>query len=581
MVKFSEYFLSTLKETPADSDIPSYALSLRAGLIKRIASGIYSFMPIGLKVLKKIENIIREEMDKSGAVELLMPAIQPSDLWMESKRWFQYGPELFRLKDRNNREFCLGPTHEELITSIARQNIKSYKDMPVNLYQIQVKFRDEIRPRYGILRAREFIMKDAYSFTANEEDLDKIYLKMHECYSSILKRLQLKYFAVEADTGLIGGKYSHEFIILAKNGEDTITYCPECGYAANFQMANFKSPDSIEDEKKDRDNYGININSDSEMKEVFTPDKTTIKMLSGFLKADPKKIIKTMLLKGNNKYFAVLVRGDKELNIAKVEKSLGFTLDLIDETDEPDKFKIGFIGPVGLDNSIKIFADNSLKNSINLIAGANIKNYHYVNVNFDKDFNVDKWGDFSFPSEGDLCFKCGSKLKFEKGIEIGHIFKLGTKYSEKMNTMFLDRNGELKPVIMGCYGIGVSRIISAAIEQLSDESGIIWPLSISPFLINIIAINVEDPEISKAADEIYGMVKKSGVEVIFDDRNVRAGVKFKDSDLLGIPIKLIVGKNYIENQQVEIELRKDRRKFNTDLDSAMEYIKNYPQNNSF
>jgi prolyl-tRNA synthetase len=576
MVRFSQYFISTFKEEPSSSDIISYSLSLRSGLIKKIASGVYSFMPMGLRVLKKIEKIVREEMDRTGAVEMLMPALQPSDLWMESERWNQYGPELFRLKDRNNREFCLGPTHEELVTSIVRQNIRSYKDMPVNLYQIQVKFRDEIRPRYGMLRAREFVMKDAYSFSANEEDLDKIYQKMFECYSSILKRLQLNFFAVEADSGLIGGKYSHEFIILAKSGEDKIAYCPNCGYSANFQMVSY-----IPYEKPLSGRSSVDTDQMPTMSEVYTPGTTSIKALAEFLKVGPEKTIKTMILKGENRIMAFLLRGDRELNIEKAEKFTGIPLEMIEHEEKNNNLEIGYLGPVGLDKSIEVFADISIRNCRNMTIGANKQNFHFINANQGRDFTVKEWGDFSFPETGDLCHKCKNPLKFDKGIEIGHIFKLGTKYSKKMNATYLDSNGNQQPIIMGCYGIGISRIISAVIEQLFDSRGIIWPLSLAPFLVNLVAINIEDENIRFAADQVYETIKDKGIEVIYDDRNVRAGVKFKDSDLIGIPLKLIIGKNYTDNKKVEIETRKDGSKFQTDLDSAINFITEYPFKNSF
>ncbi|MCL5073820.1 MAG: proline--tRNA ligase, partial [Actinobacteria bacterium] len=573
MVKLSEYFLTTFKEDSGSSEIPSYSLSTRAGLIKKIAAGVYTFMPLGLRVLKKIEAIVREEMDKTGAIEILMPAMQPADLWMRSGRWYQYGPELFRLKDRNEREFCLGPTHEEIITYIAYQQIKSYKDMPVNLYQIQVKFRDEIRPRYGILRAREFIMKDAYSFSSNEKDLDDIYNNMYKCYSNILKRLNLKYFAVEADTGLIGGKYSHEFIILAKNGEDEIAYCPECGYSANFEMAKFS-------QKKTYNNSGVEHKS--QLTEIHTPGITDIKSLAEYLKVPAGKIIKTMLLKDSEgNIYAFLVSGDRELNIAKAEKIIGKKLELVGEEAESLGLKIGFAGPTGLDTKIKIYADNNLKYEVNLIAGANKKDYHLKNVNCPDNFTADAWDDFVYPFEGDKCIECGNEIRFEKGIEIGHIFKLGTRYSEKLEAVFLDSEGKLKPVIMGCYGIGISRILSAVIEQLFDKKGILWPLSIAPFLVNLIAINVEDQAIAEASEVIYNRLNSEGIEVLYDDRNLRAGVKFKDSDLIGIPLKLIVGKNYLENKLLEVELRKDGSKFSLDIESAINFIKEYPQNNSF
>jgi len=570
VVRFSEYYLTTTKEDAPSSDIPSYSLSLRAGLIKKIASGIYAFLPLGYRVLKKIEKIVREEMDRTGAIEMLMPALQPGDLWIQSGRWYKYGPELFRLKDRNERDFCLGPTHEELITHLAYLDIKSYKDMPVNLYQIQVKFRDEIRPRYGILRAREFIMKDAYSFCATENDLDIIYKKMYECYSNILKRLSLKYYAVEADTGLIGGNYSHEFIILAKNGEDEIVYCPSCGYAANYEMAKFiyKKQNHAEELK--------------ELLQVHTPSVTNIKSLADFLNLPADKIIKTMLLKdSSNDLYAILLSGDRELNIPKIEKVAGRALELVENNAGNQNLSIGFLGPVGLDSHVKICADNIIKGRYNLAAGANKKDCHLINVNYPRDFKVDLWGDFSFASEGDLCINCKCPIKFEKGIEIGHIFKLGTKYSEKMGALFLDSEGKLNPIIMGCYGIGVSRILAAVIEQLYDGKGILWPTSIAPFMVNLVAINMEDLNIASNAEKIYQMLLKEGIEVIFDDRNVRAGVKFKDSDLIGIPIKLIVGKNYTENEELEIELRKDGTKIRMGASEALDFIKSYSEKNLF
>jgi len=565
-VRYSEFFINTLKEEPSESEIESYSLCLRSGLIRKIASGIYAYMPIGFRILKKIENIVRQEMDRAGAIEMLMPAMQPADLWIKSERWFEYGPEMFRLKDRSERYFCLGPTHEELITYLAFLDIKSYKELPVNLYQIQVKFRDEIRPRYGILRAREFIMKDAYSFSANEEDLDTIYNKMYECYSRILDRLNLKYFAVEADNGLIGGKYSHEFIILSNNGEDQLVYCPSCGFSANYEMARFARAD-----EKCQDN-SVEI----KLSEVYTPGTTNIKSLSEFLKVPAELIIKTMLLKdGQGTIIAVLLRGDKELNLAKCEKFTGKKLELLSESDSADNLSIGFLGPVNLDSSIAVIADYSIKGKKNLVAGANRQDYHLTGVNYPRDFKVFQWGDFTFPVIGDLCINCKNELKFEKGIEIGHIFKLGTRYSEKMDAMFLDKDGKLKPFIMGCYGIGVSRIMAAVVEQLFDEKGIVWPISIAPFLVNLIAINMEDESIFKASEDIYSIMLNNKIDVLYDERNVRAGVKFKDSDLIGIPLKVIVGKNYIENKKLEIEIRKDGSKLSITLEEALRFIKDY------
>jgi prolyl-tRNA synthetase len=573
-VRYSEFFINTLKEEPSSSEIPSFSLSLRAGLVRKIASGIYAFLPLGFKVLKYIENIVREEMNKAGAIEMLLPAIQPADLWIKSERWYEYGPEMFRLKDRNERDFCLGPTHEELMTYLAYLDIKSYKDLPINLYQIQVKFRDEIRPRYGILRAREFIMKDAYSFSENDEDLDVIYNKMYECYSNILTTLNLKFNVVKADTGLIGGKYSHEFIILADNGEDQIVCCNSCGYAANFEMAEFKTK-----------NKNVINNSNEKVKEiteVHTPGITNIKSLVEFLKVPAEKIVKTILIKDNdNNIFAVLLSGEKELNIAKFEKFINKKIEILNEPENAKDLNVGYLGPVGLNKSIKIFADSSVEEKMNFIIGANRENYHLINVNYPRDFRVVEFGDFAYPAKGDLCAVCEKELKFEKGIEIGHIFKLGTKYSQKMDAKFLDSKGELKPLVMGCYGIGISRIMAAVIEQLYDDKGIVWPLSIAPFLVNVIVTNMDDPSLLKSAEEIYKILKKENIEVLFDDRDVRAGIKFKDSDLIGIPIKVIIGKNFIKNKKIDIELRKDGSKISFEIDEMINFIKNYKDKNSF
>jgi prolyl-tRNA synthetase len=573
-VRYSEFFINTLKEEPSSSEIPSFSLSLRAGLVRKIASGIYAFLPLGFKVLKYIENIVREEMNKAGAVEMLLPAIQPADLWIKSERWYEYGPEMFRLKDRNERDFCLGPTHEELMTYLAYLDIKSYKDLPINLYQIQVKFRDEIRPRYGILRAREFIMKDAYSFSENEEDLDVIYNKMYECYSNILTTLNLKFNVVKADTGLIGGKYSHEFIILADNGEDQIVCCNSCGYAANFEMAEFKT--------KNKNMINNSNEKVKEIKEVYTPGITNIKSLVEFLKVPAEKIVKTMLIKDNdNNIFAVLVSGEKELNMAKFEKFVNKKIEILNEPENAKDLNLGYLGPVGLDKSIKIFADSSVAEKKNFIIGANRENYHLINVNYPRDFMVVEFGDFVYPAKGDLCAVCEKELKFEKGIEIGHIFKLGTKYSQKMDAKFLNNKGELKPLVMGCYGIGISRILAAVIEQLYDDKGIVWPLSIAPFLVNVIVTNMDDPSLLKSAEETYEILKKEKVEILFDDRDVRAGIKFKDSDLIGIPIKVIIGKNFIKNKKIDIELRKDGSKISLKMDEMINFIKNYKEKNSF
>ena len=574
-LKYSEYFIPTLKEEPGESEIASHSLTLRAGLIRKIASGVYSFLPLGFKVLKKIENIVREEMNKAGAVELLLPVMQPSDLWIKSERWSQYGPEMFRLKDRSGRDFCLGPTHEELITYLAYLDIKSYRDLPINLYQIQVKFRDEIRPRYGLLRAREFIMKDAYSFCENEEDLDRIYQEMYKAYTRVLERIGLEFKAVEAETGLIGGKYSHEFIVLAKNGEEQLVYCSNCEYSAKYEMSEFVC--------KDGDNYTEDrLSKDNEICEVHTPNVTDVKGLAKFLKIPINKIVKTMLLRDNsNKIYAFLLSGDRDLNIKKAEKFLGLSLEMAGNQAVPDDLNIGYLGPVNISSSIEVYADNSIKGKHNFAVGANKKNYHLINVNYPRDFTVKGWGDFTFPLQGDKCIKCGGKLKFDKGIEIGHIFKLGKKYSEKLDAKFLSKDGKLKSFIMGCYGIGVSRILAAAVEQLHDEKGIKWPLAIAPFMVNLIITNVRNKLLVDTAERVYRILEEIGVEVLYDDRDVSAGIKFKDSDLIGIPLRFIIGKKFLESGKIDVDYRENYSRVEISIEDINKFIKDFINKNNY
>jgi len=565
-LKYSQSFIPTLKEDPREAEITSHSLTLRAGLIRKIASGIYAFLPAGTIVLQKIEQIIREEMNRAGAVEIFLPVMQPSDLWKKSGRWDEYGPELFRLKDRSERDFCLGPTHEELVTYLAYHDIRSYKDLPLNLYQIQVKFRDEIRPRYGLLRAREFIMKDAYSFCEDEKGLDEIYKKMHSAYSRIVERMDLKFRAVDADTGLIGGKSSHEFLVLASEGEETLVYCTDCDYAANMETAGFKIGEEPEDAT--RENSG--------MEEVSTPGTTSIESLASYLNISRKKIVKTMLLSDDEKnIYSFLIRADRQLNIAKAEKLLGKKLTVFKDSDDDPRFTIGYVGPVDLDNTKGTYGDNSIKDMKDFVTGANKIDTHLKNVNIDRDFKVDDFGDFSYPLKTDICIKCGGKLQIEKGIEIGHIFKLGEKYSEKMGAMFLDRDGKQKPFVMGCYGIGVTRIMSAVIEQLHDEKGIIWPPSIAPYLVDLIVTTSKDSAMKDAADKLYDELNKAEIEVLYDDRNISAGIKFKDADLLGIPLRLIIGKKYLDTGMIEVQFRKDGKKTEMTFDGIVSFIEDF------
>jgi prolyl-tRNA synthetase len=563
-LRFTNNFIPTLKEEPSESEIISHSLSIRSGLIRKAASGIYSFLPFGFKILKKIENIIREEMDRTGALEVLMPVIQPGELWQKTNRWYEYGPEMFKIADRNKRDFCLGPTHEELFTTIAGAELNSYKDLPINLYQIQVKFRDEIRPRYGLLRAREFIMKDAYSFGADQEQLEEDYNSMYKAYCRIIERIGLRYKIVEADTGLIGGSSSHEFMVLAENGEETIVYCDECGYAANADNAEYEI-NASED---------AGAQSEKELKEVHTPDIKTIEELADFLKIKNSGIIKTILLKDeDSNFYAVVLSGDRFLNINKVEKMLGKNLVFINEENNTLNLPVGFVGPVNMDKKVKIIADYSVLARKNMVAGANRQNYHIVNVDTDRDFQADQRGSFSFPVKGDLCPKCKNMLSFEKGIEVGHIFKLGTKYSEKLNSRFLDINGNLQPFVMGCYGIGVTRLVAATIEQCHDDKGIIWPESIAPFKTVVIVTNMTDEKLKNVGEEIYNNLISEKIETLFDDREISAGIKFKDADLLGIPFKIIVGRKYLQNGKIEIESRATSFKTETVPAEIQTYLK--------
>jgi len=574
-LRYSKFFIPTLKEEPSETEIPSHALSFRAGLIRKVASGIYSFLPLGLRVLKKIENIVRQEMDRAGAIELYLPVLQPSILWEKSGRWNEYGPELFRLKDRNKRDFCLGPTHEEIMTYLAYLDIKSYKDLPVNLYQIQVKFRDEIRPRYGLLRAREFIMKDAYSFSSNGDELEIIYKKMYDAYCRILERIGLKYRVVMADTGLIGGDLSHEFIISAENGEEKVVFCPGCGYSENYDLAK-SNPASF---KGNKDNIKTEILND--LKEIHTPGITSVEKLAGFLKVRTSQIIKTILMEdGEGNIYAFLMGGDRELNVRKAGKYLKKSLRFFENSKKSRDFPIGFIGPAKLYDDIQIYSDNSIKNRYNVVTGANKKDYHLINVNYPRDFKVESWGDFTFPVQNDTCINCGGKLEFEKGIEIGHIFKLGYKYSEKMDAKFLDIDGKLKPLVMGCYGIGITRIMAAAIEQLHDSKGIIWPAAIAPFLVSLIVTTSKNKTLSEEGDIIYKTLKDSGVEVLYDDRDISAGIKFRDSDLMGVPLKFILGKKYIEKKLIDVEYRQKKDRKEIDVSAIPEFISNFKASNN-
>lgn len=544
-MKTSQMLLTTLREVPAEAETTSHRLMLRAGLIRKLASGVYSFLPLGLKVLKKVEQIIREEMDAQGAQELLMSALLPAEYYQASGRWDVFGDNMFRLKDRGGRDFCLGPTHEEIFTNTVKQEVKSYKQLPMTLYQIQTKYRDESRPRFGVMRSREFVMKDAYSFDLTEEGLDVSYKKMYEAYCKAFNRMELDFIVVDADSGAMGGSGSQEFMVKSDTGEDVIAYCEACNYAANDEKAACIVIPCEKEEPK-------------EINKIATPDARTIEELVSFMGTDAQHFVKTLIYKGGEKYVAVLVRGDREVNETKLINYLGCTEDdlMLAEADKVREFtkaEVGFAGPVGL--SLPIICDNEVASMSNFIVGANETGYHLENVNT-KDFECEAVLDIRTIKDGDPCPICGKPISTTSGIEVGHIFKLGTKYTEALECTCLDENGKAKTPIMGCYGIGVTRSISAIIEQHSDENGIIWPISVAPYHVCVVPVQASNEEQMALASKIYEDLKAKGIEVLLDDRNERVGVKFKDMDLIGIPVRITVGKKAGENI-VEYKLRKD------------------------
>jgi prolyl-tRNA synthetase len=542
-MKLSNALLCTLREVPAEAEIESHKLMLRAGMMRKMASGVYNFMPMGLRVLKNIEQIVREEMDRAGAQEFLASALLPAELWKESGRWDAMGAEMFRLKDRNEREFCLGPTHEEVFTDIARNEIKSYKQLPLNLYQIQTKYRDERRPRFGVMRSREFIMKDAYSFDKDNEGLDVSYNKMYKAYHEIFKRCGLEAKCVEADSGAMGGSGSAEFMIKSEIGEDEIAFCTACDYAANME----KAPSTAEIGEKEEL---------KELNKIETPNIRTIEELVAFFKTTAKKFAKTLIFKADGKLVAVMVRGDREVNEIKVVNIVGGAIEFemadAEAVYAATDAAVGFAGPIGIKVDY-LLIDSEVANMNNIIVGANQTGYHYENANYGRDFEGTV-GDFRKVIEGDKCPKCSKPLTIARGIEVGHIFKLGTKYSESMGATFIDENSQSKPLIMGCYGIGINRTMASIIEQNNDDNGIVWPVSVAPYKVVVIPVAVKDAEQMRIANELYESLRSLGIDVIIDDRDERAGVKFKDADLIGIPMRITVGKK-INEGLVEFKLR--------------------------
>lgn len=567
-MRLSKMYVRTLRELPAEAEIPSHILLLRTGMIRKLASGIYGFMPLGWRSLHKIENIIREEMDKSGAQEILMSAIQPAELWEESGRWSAYGPELWRIKDRNGRDFCLGPTHEEIFTDIVRDGVSSYRQLPLNLYQIQHKYRDEARPRFGLMRSREFIMKDAYSFDKDQEGLDKSYDDMYDAYTRIFTRCGLTFRPVEADSGAIGGNASHEFTALSEVGESDIAYCESCSMAANVEKAACRDAEpSAESEAM------------LELQEVHTPGTKTIEEVAGFLNIDKTRTIKALLFEKYDEdgkadgYVAAFVRGDRDLNMIKLVNALNIPEHAIAFADE-SKLEAaigavgGFTGPIGL-HDCTVVVDSELVGLKNLCAGACKLDHHILNVNYGRDYEGDIVTDLKVLKEGDPCPVCGAPIKHTRGIEVGQVFKLGTKYSKAMNATYKDENQQDHPLVMGCYGIGVSRTLAAVIEQHHDEDGIIWPVSVAPYHAIVTLVKPKDEEQAKVAEEIYQSLLVAGVEAVIDDRDERPGVKFKDADLLGFPIRITVGKRAGEGI-VEYKLRRDSEKSELSVAEAIE-----------
>ena len=557
-MKISGYFLPTVKEDPSDAEIASHRLMIRAGMIRKLASGIYSYLPLGLRVLRKVENIVREEMNRAGAVETLLPSMIPAELWKETGRWELYGKELLRIKDRHENDFCYGPTHEEVMTDLVRRDVRSYKDLPLTLYQIQTKFRDEIRPRFGLMRGREFIMKDAYSFDRDEESAEKSYRRMFAAYESVFARSGLTFRAVEADTGAIGGTSSHEFMVLASSGEDLIVSCPACGYASNIEKAEVRS---IPPAAKDA--------GEAQMEKVETPGKRTIEEVSEFLKREASEFIKTLVYTTDGgEDCVVLVRGDFDVNETKVARLLGageVQLATEEKVKELTGASVGFAGPVGLE--CKIIADNSIKGIADAVTGADMDDYHLVGVAEGRDFKVDKFGDLRNAREGDPCPRCDEgEVEFHRGIEVGHVFRLGVKYSDAMKATFLDADGREKVIVMGTYGIGIARIAAAAIEQSHDEKGIVWPWAIAPFNVALLPLNVRKEHVLDTAARLEKELENDGYEVLLDDRDERAGFKFNDADLIGIPVQVIVGEKGLKNGEVEIKVRKTGERLNVKID---------------
>jgi len=568
-MRYSEFGLTTLKEVPAEAEIVSHQLMLRAGLIRRLASGLFTWMPLGLRVLRKVERVIREEMDRAGALELLMPAVQPAELWQESGRWDEYGPLLLRMHDRGDREYCFGPTHEEVITDIARRELRSYKQLPVNFYQVQTKFRDEIRPRFGVMRSREFIMKDAYSFDLDEDGMRVAYQKMHDAYTAIFERLGLRFRVVDADSGEIGGSRSQEFHVLADSGEDAIAYCDTDNYASNIETAATEVP------------AGKRPAASQEMQKIETPGARTIEALSKFIGTTAEDTLKTLIVEGVEQPVALVLRGDHELNAIKAQKIPGVATPLTmadsDTIRRVTGCEPGYAGPIGLD--IPVFYDHATAVMADFVIGANEADTHYTGVNFGRDIEEPETVDLRNVVEGDPTPGGTGTLSIARGIEVGHIFQLGSKYSSAMGARVLDSDGKERTLEMGCYGIGVTRIVGAAIEQNHDERGIIWPEPLTPFNVVLVPINMHRSEIVReAAEALYAELTRLGFDVLLDDRDARPGVKFADAELIGIPHRLVISERNLANGEFEYRHRRDSESRNLNRDEALKLLQEHAIN---
>ncbi len=566
-MRWTRTLIQTLRDNPTEAEIPSHKLMIRASMIRKLTSGVYNYLPLGWLSLQKAMNLVREEMLRAGAVEVLLPVLQPIELWQESGRAEDFGPLMCKFKDRNEHLNVLGPTHEEVITTLVRNEVSSYRQLPITLFQLQVKFRDEIRPRFGVMRSREFIMKDAYSFDIDETGLEKSYQAQYEAYCRIFERAGLNYKPVEADTGLMGGSHSHEFMIPCQHGEDKIASCKKCGYCANSEKAECFAPPQT---------FSTKTVTQLALEKVQTPNVRSVEELSSFLGISPSNIVKTLIFKSlkTGEFIAAIVRGDHEVNLSKLSKACKIgSLELAQqaEVEEITKGPFGFSGPVGL--NIQIVCDLSCENMQNFVAGSNAMDQHIVNVNLHRDFTPTMFADIRAAKEGDLCTRCMAQLEFSNATEVGHLFKLGTKYSQAMWATFINDQGQQKPMVMGCYGIGINRIVGSAIEIHHDSNGIIWPLEIAPYQVVIVAINPKDQTISKTALSIYDKLRSSGVDVLLDDRDQTAGVKFADSDLIGFPVRVTVGSKTLAENNVDIKLRNKSEQYKIGVDSVVDGVK--------